>query len=949
MAYHLFSMSPEGRGAMKLKGTFAALAAAALCCAALASPARAEFGLNGVDVAFTENAGGDPVTQAGSHPFAMTISFRVNGEETAGGFLLDGAVRDAFFAQPEGLVANPTAAPRCSGVDFLNEVCSDASAVGVASVLLASSGGLDAPLYDLEPPPGAAAKLGLWIAGVPVTVDVKVGEDPPYRVIAGLTNVSQLVEIYGAELTLWGVPADPAHDGERGKCMGSSGPTGEQCHATLPESPFLTMPRSCSGPLGTRYAADSWQNPGARLANGEPDLSDPAWVSGAVASAGLSGCGRLGFGPEISAQPTSRAASSATGLDLSLDTRNEGLANPDGVSDADLERAVLTLPEGMTINPARAEGLEGCSEAELARESASSAPGEGCPGASKIGAAQVESPLLDAPLTGELFVAEPHRNLAGDSLLALYMVVRNRDLGMIVKQPLEARPDPRTGRLTVIADDLPPLPFSSLRLRFRAGPRALLVTPPRCGSFDVGARLYPSSGGEPLTSTSAFQIVGGPSGGGCPPGPAPFRPGIEAGTLNNAAGRFSPFLMRITRGDGEQDLTRFSAVLPPGVTARLAGIPPCPDAQIAVARSRPGKAELAAPSCPAASQLGRVVVGAGVGSQLLHLPGSLYLAGPYDGAPLSLAIVVPAVVGPFDLGTVVVREALRVDPRTAQVAIDGRASAPLPRILDGITLRLRDLRVHVERPGFTLNATSCEPSLAWATLWGGGTVLAPAGETPVGLAARYQAAGCAALGFEPRLKLRLLARRSGRGAFPRLRAVLRPRGGDANPRRLALTLPGSELLDNTHIRTVCTREQYAAGGGLGAGCPKGAVYGHAKVWTPLLDAPLEGPVYLRSSTHKLPDLAVTLHGLFDLELAGRIDSVRGRIRVVFAGLPDAPLSRLALSMKGGRKGLLVNSTDLCRGAHRARARFAAHNGRRRTSHPRVTANCKAARKHGKKR
>jgi hypothetical protein len=935
----------------RLKGTLAALVAAALCCAALAPPAQAEFGLNGVDVAFTENAAGDPATQAGSHPFAMTISFRVNGEETpVGGFLPDGAIRDTFFAQPEGLVAAPAAVPRCTSVDFLTADCADSSALGAVAVQVVENeeivgASLDAPVYSLVPAPGTVATLGFWVLGVPIVIDVDLSEDPPYRVVAGLTELSQVLEVYGAQLTLWGVPASPAHDAERGACQG----TGEECPVTLPEAPFLTLPRSCSGTLTTRYAADSWQHPGARLANGEPDLSDPAWATGTVASPGMSGCGKLGFGLELSAQPTSEAASSATGLDLSLETRNQGLADPGGVSDADLERAVLTLPEGMAVNPSRAEGLEVCSEAELARESVSSVPGEGCPEASKVGTAEVESPLLESPLTGSFFVAEPYRNLAGDSLLALYMVVRNRDLGMIVKQPLEARPDPRTGRLTVIADDLPQLPFSSLRLHFREGGRALLIAPPDCGSFEVEARLHPSSGGEPVTSTSAFQIVAGPNGGGCPASPPPFQPGFEAGTLNNAAGRFSPFLMRITRGDGEQDLTRLSSVLPPGVVARLAGIPPCPDALIAAARSRSGEAELAAPSCPAASQLGRVAIGTGAGSQLTYVGGALYLAGPTGGAPRGLAIVVPAVVGPFDLGTVVLREALRLDPRTAQVAIDGRASAPIPHILEGIPLSLRDLRVYVERPGFTLNATSCEPSLSLATLWGGGTAFAPAGEAPTGLAARYQAAGCAALGFKPRLKLRLLARRSGRGAFPRLRVVLRPRGGDANARRLAVLLPGSELLENTHIRTVCTREQYAAGGGLGAGCPKGAIYGHAKVWTPLLGQPLSGPVYLRSSTHKLPDLVLSLHGLFDLELVGRIDSVRGRIRVVFAGIPDAPLSRVALSMKGGRKGLLANSTDLCRGAHRARVRLAAHNARRRGARPRVTANCKKARKKGKKR
>jgi hypothetical protein len=409
--------------------------------------------------------------------------------------------------------------------------------------------------------------------------------------------------------------------------------------------------------------------------------------------------------------------------------------------------------------------------------------------------------------------------------------------------------------------------------------------------------------------------------------------------------------MRLTRGDGEQDLSRFSSVLPPGVVGRIAGIPWCPEAGIAQARARTGEhggtQEQNDPSCPAASQIGRTVAGAGVGSQLTYVPGSLYLAGPYHGAPLSVVSITPAVAGPFDAGTVVVREALNLNPLTAQVGVDGSASDPIPHILQGIPLNLRDLRVYADRPAFTLNATNCTPSATLATLWGAGTVLAPHGEVPFGRGARYQAAGCASLGFKPKVGIKLKGGTK-RGSHPALRAVVTPKPGQANFARAVVTLPRSAFLDQGHIRTVCTRVQFAAGAGHGAACPPGSVYGHATAWSPLLAQPLAGPVYLRSSNNKLPDLVVALHGQFDLELGARIDSKKGGIRTAFTPIPDAPVSRFILDMQGGKEGLIVNSTNLCikPKRNRARASLRAQSGRRRTLKPVVRAvKCKNPHRH----
>ena len=917
-----------------------------LAALALAPGARAAFGLNQFDVAFTD-ASGAAQSQAGVHPYEMTVAFNVNSS----GGLVEQQPRDIFTAQAPGFVGNPTAVPPCSTADFLTTAhdakgnnipaCPDSSAVGVVIVRLAnSSGGVGVPVnaavFNLEPPFGKASKLGFWVAGVPVTIELGVNALPPFNIVGGPTNISEVLEVLATKLTLWGVPADPRHDPVRGRCLEVDGTSSGDCGAGISVKPFLTLPRACAGPLLSTYEATSWQggvDSGSALTHG--DRGEPL---------GMTGCGGLPFGPTITARPTARATQSPSGLEFGLDVPNEGLENTaDGaVSASDIKKTVVTLPPGMTINPSQAEGLEVCSESQLAREAASSPPGAGCPEASKIGRVEVESPLLEGKLlTGALFVAKPYENLAGDSMIAVYVVIREPRLGIVVRQPLRVEPDPVTGQLVTTAEDMPQLPFSHFRLRFREGGRAPLISPPRCGDFAVRAMLYPWSGGSPVEATSPFQIISGINGAACPAA-ATFDPSFEAGTLGNAAGRFSPFYMRVRRNDGEQDLTRFSAVLPRGVVGKLAGISYCPEAGIERARSRMGphggQEELEDPSCPAASRIGRTLAGAGIGSQLTHVPGTLYLAGPFGGDHISVVSITPAVAGPFDAGTVVVRESLRLNPVSGEVEVDGVSSDPIPRILKGIPLNVRDLRIHVDREEFTLNATSCAEGHSQATIWGGGTVLDPRSEASVTVRARYQAAGCRTLGFKPRLAIKLRGGTS-RGAHPALRAVLTPRPGDANFSLAVVRLPHSAFLEQAHIRTICTRVQFAAGAGNGTGCPKGAIYGHARAWSPLLNQPLEGPVLLRSSNHALPDLVVALHGLVDINLAARIDSVNAGIRSTFTGIPDAPVSRFVLDMRGGGKGLIVNSRNLCLKPKRNRAttNLTAQNGRRQRAKPVVRA------------
>jgi hypothetical protein len=404
----------------------------------------------------------------------------------------------------------------------------------------------------------------------------------------------------------------------------------------------------------------------------------------------------------------------------------------------------------MTVNPALAEGLSACSETDLAHETISSAPGEGCPNGSKIGSVEVETPVLEQTLKGSLFLAKPYEN-PFSSLLALYVVVKDPETGILLKIPGKVEPDETTGQLVSVFDNLPELPFSHFRLSFRQGQRSPLVTPPACGTYTTQAELTPWSGGAPLTTTSTFQVTAGINGGPCPSGGAPaFNPDLIAGTENNAAGAYSPLDIQITRNDGEQEITGLSTQLPPGLTANLNGVPFCTEADIVLAKTKTGAREESEPSCPPASQIGHTLVGVGVGSVLAYTPGRLYMAGPYEGAPFSVVAITSAKVDPFDLGTVIVHLPLQIDPATATVSIPAGAADQIPHIVKGVVVHARDIRVYVDRPNFTLNPTNCSPLSFTAGVVGSGQNFAsPSDDVLVGVSNPFEVSNCANLAFKP--------------------------------------------------------------------------------------------------------------------------------------------------------------------------------------------------------
>lgn len=890
---------------------------------------------------------------AGEHPSSLGIAVALS----AAGEYSDGDLRGLHLELPPGFLVNPTAVPECMRVQFAKprsspyeasasgESCPEESQVGTLTVRSGPGAATvrSFGVFNLVAPYGRPGAFGASPYGVPVVLAPHVREGD-----AGLTldleDLSQAIDFQALELTLWGTPWALEHDGERGNCLNETNPAAQHGEPTVPPPAFqagtcsiaspsileesahsyLTLPTTpCGQPLPFAAELRSWQGGEAR--------AEAAATDGAGHTVTLRLCRTHLTVPKV--QLRTDAAAAPSGLVFNLDVNDGGgILNPGGIARPAIKQAIVTLPEGVTINPSLGAGLGVCSEEDFAREELGSAPGAGCPESSKLGTIEVEGMLgLGEPVTGSLFLATPYENRFG-SLLALYMVARNQRRGIFVRSVGEVEPDPRTGRLVASFDELPRLLYTHFTLAFREGQRAALASPPACGNYPTDVRL--ASWADPgAFSDDATSYL--PIRTSCPPSPRPFAPALLAGSANPSPGAYTPFDLRISRSDGEAEVTSYSATFPPGLLGKIAGIPFCPDAAIAAAAGRSGAAELAAPSCPDASRVGRTMAGYGLGATLAWAPGGLYLAGPYHGAPLSIVAIDSALVGPFDLGVVVVRSAIRIDPRTAQASIDSSGSDPIPHLLKGIPLHLRDIRVYVDRPGFTLTPTSCDVLQTTSLVTGAGAdPFDPADDGSAASSDRYQLLGCGALGFRPRLAFRL--RGSTRhGAYPALRATYTPRPGDANLEAVSVTMPHSLFLAQEHIDRVCTRTQFAAGA-----CPSGSVYGSARALTPLLDERLEGPVYLRSSSNAVPDLVADLHGRgIEIELPARIDSRKGGIRASFESLPDAPVTSFTMSLFGGRRGLLANAESPCGATRRASARFLAQDNATAALEPRLRAPC----------
>jgi hypothetical protein len=887
----------------------------------LPAGAQADFGfVPGSTNVTALDSNGFAATQAGSHPDSFTVEFELNQE--GNGHTEGGEMRDVVVDLPPGFVGNAKLMPRCTRQQFEGTIphCPGSTQVGVAKATVFGLGQATNPIYNIEPAPGVAAQLGFSIFNWAPLQNASVRTDDGYGLSVATPNIP--VEVSAVSVTVWGTPSGKSHDPER-VCADGAGGAITGCSADVPHQPFLTMPTTC-GPFVTTIRVDSKQNPGVYVPEPVP-LRDAGGNP-----APLVGCDAVPFAPTISATTSTGSSDSASGLDFGLNLPNQGLLDSTAITETEPEKTEVLLPPGVTVNPSAANGIGVCSELQFQQAA--------CPEVSKVGTLFARTPLLEESIEGSFYLAAPHAN-PFNSLIALYIVARVPERGVVVKQAGQVTANPVTGQLTTTFDHLPPIPYSSFEVKLREGPRAPLITPQLCGTYTTQARLYPfSSPGSVVEETAPFKITSGANGTNCASSESqlPNRPTLEAGTTAPLAGAFSPFVFKLSRSDGDQRFGAVEATLPLGLTGKLAGIPYCSEPQIAAAASRnsegSGALELASPLCPDASQVGVVNVGAGAGTSPYYVQGKAYLAGPYKGAPLSLAIITPAIAGPFDLGVVVVRTALYVNENTAEIRA---VSDPLPTILAGIPLDVRSVSLQMNRPSFVLNPTNCEAKSVT------GSVTSTIGQT-VQVRNRFQVGGCKGLDFSPKLSLSLkgATKRTGHPAF---KAALTQPKDQANIGRTSVALPPTEFIDPLHISNPCTRPQFNAGN-----CPSASLLGKARAFSPLLDKPLEGPVYFRSNggERALPDVVLDLKGQVHLILVGAVDALHkkgseeSRIRTTFATVPDAPVSKFVLELKGGKKhGLLVNSANICKTPNKAIVKMRGQNGKTHDFNPTIATSC----------
>jgi hypothetical protein len=933
----------------------AVLSATLVCC----SPALASFGVqttgpnafsvtvsNSADPSDPEVANpNDPDTQAGSHPFDMTTSFLLNtGPE--GKLPTDLAAKDISVMLPAGFAGSITSVPQCPMSDlaargaqfYSGPGCPTSSQVGVVSVYARGNETYrfsKGPVYNMVPSDGGTAELAfpVFIASQPVIV--KVRTDGDYGLNATTRGITEYIPFQGIKLTLWGVPADPRHDAERyAPTTGAAGfsnterpggPNGEPLPDSAPLTPYLTNPTQCSGPLYATIVADAWSFPGRfNPEDGFPDLTDPNWFTASTPMypAGVTGCDKMRFNPSLTVTPDTTESNSPSGYSIHLHVPQS--TSPDDLATPALKNAVATLPQGLAINPGAADGLQACTDDQedppgspgnqigllSAPEGRFSSAEPACPTASQVGSVELTTPLLPYTLYGQVYLSADH---SGDTY-AVFVVIRGE--GLLVKLKSTVVANPVTGQLTATFPNDPELPFSDFTLHFYGGPRAVFVNPTLCGPATTTSDLTSWASGpgglSDATPSSTFDVSFDGNGAPCP-SPQPFAPSFTAGTTSIQAGGFSPLNATFSRPDADQKVDHVQLTAPPGLLGSLADVPLCPEPQASQG------------TCSPASQIGHVTVGVGSGAAPLYLPipgqppAPVYVTGPYRGAPFGLTFVVPAIAGPYDLGNVIVRAAITVDPQTAQLTV---TSDPLPTILDGIPVQVKTVNVVVDRPDFMFNPTNCSPM----TIDGSMTSLQGSTAT---LSSPFQVTGCGDLGFEPQFKVSTSAhtsRAGGASLDARLSFAPGALGHQANIASVKVELPKRLPSRLTTLQKACPAATFAANP---ANCSPASVIGIVKADTPALPVELSGPVYFVShGGEAFPNLIAVLQGDgVRVDLTGStFISKTGITSSTFKSVPDVPVNSFELYLPEGPDSALAANGNLCKGSLSMPTTFTAQNG-----------------------
>lgn len=865
-----------------------------------------------------EEEGGLPATQAGSHPFQLTTTLMLNAQSVE---LEQGAAneirpqvqplaltKDLRFNLPPGLIGNPTPLPKCSMYEFTRIYpnregnCPNNTVVGVATPYVANpdSGAwvpdvLSEPLYSLEPSVGEPARFGFITLAGPVILDTSVRTGGDYGVVVTVPNITELAAFIGNQVTFWGVPSDARHDSARNyDCLATEneailvGGAEPSCPVNEKQPPFLIMPTSCAGPWHTSIEADSWSEIGKftepfeyTLQNhvGEPVSTD--------------GCNRLSFEPSIDVAPDGQQGSTPTGLSVGVHVPQESSLNPTGLAESSVKNTTVTLPSGVALNPAAADGLLSCSVGQIALESPAE---QTCPEASKVGTVEIKTPLLPNPLVGAVYLATQEANPFG-SLVALYITVYDPVSGVRVKLAGEVKPNPVTGQLVSTFDNTPQLPFENLSLHFFGGSRAPLGTPALCGAYTTNASIAPWSGNAPAESTSTFDITSGPNGSPCS-NPLPFDPSLTTGSLNIQAGAFTPFTMTMSREDGNQSLDAIQLKMPPGLLGTLSSVKLC------------GEAEGNAGTCGPESLIGETTVSVGLGGNPYTVKGGkVYITGPYDGAPYGLSIVNPAKAGPFNLGQVVVRAKIEVNPENAALTITSDSTGPyaIPQIIDGIPLQIKHVNVSIDRPDFTFNPTNCDPM----AITGG---LTSSQGSVSSLSVPFQVTNCAVLKFKPVFSVSTngkTSRANGASLNVKLTYPKAAFGTQANIGKVKVDLPKQLPSRLTTLQKACPAATFEANP---ASCPADSRIGSATATTPVLPVHLEGPAYFVShGGQKFPELIVALSGEgVTVYLHGEtFISSAGITSSTFRTIPDVPIGVFELKLPQGPDSALAANGNLC--------------------------------------
>jgi hypothetical protein len=930
-------------------------------------------------------------TQAGGHPPFAFDQYIVKHETVQPGVIEplvedpsdpvpfeDRVLKTERVDLPPGFTENPMSSPQCPQDVFRNEVapgkfapaCDPSTIVGrnetwlvvnTAGVVPAPSPpfppgstlpkgfvlapdpakGTRVPLYNLEPDEGEPARLGFVIAGTRVI-----------ELEGGVAWESDFHEYFTIKLPPPSVPFSSLKSR-----LVAFGQSGDGTHITLPTTCF--DPNQWPHLYSTWFRGESW---------GEQDPTFPEGSTAVEAKlppgAAPTGCDRVPFDPGLAIDPGTSAvdspAAATVTTTLPFEPEKEGgevrvneKGETEGISQSHVRKAEISMPKGMGLNPSGAKDLVACADHQFKK--GIRVMDNECPAASDIGTVEVDSPPLREPLIGDVFVGvqKSHDPESGD-LFRILLEAKSVHEGINARLVGRVVANKTTGQLTAVLNDklvgqfagelpegLPQVPFESIRVHFD-GSKQVLTSPPICSTTSTSLFEPWAREGEKKPVDSTVTLATDPNGGPCPKTMAErkFAPSYTARTDKTKAGAYTPFRVHIGRTDGQQELKLVDVTLPKGLTGKLRGIPYCPDAAIVAAAGNTGYQERANPSCSGESYLGKVSTLSGTGANPLALDGATYLAGPYKGAALSLVTITPAMAGPFDLGTVVVRVALHVNPETAQIKA---VSDVIPDVFGGAKLDLRAIDLHIDRNKFMLNPTNCQKQATAGTIQGGGAdPTNPAAFSSYAVSDPFQASKCKQLGFKPKLKVKLFGPTK-RAKSPRLKAILTARKGDANIARTALTMPRSLFLEQAHIGTVCTRPQLAA-----HKCPKASVYGSAWAKSPLLKKRLKGKVFLVSSNNELPDLLVDLRGQVEIYLRGVISSgSNGGLKTVFRNVPDVPVSKFVLNMKGGKKSLLVNSQDTCAKPQRAVLKMKGQNGKKKNNN-RFKLNVVSCGKKGKK-